>query len=111
MFAVTGAPDVCPPTRPQRTRHGWILVPSGLGDADLDGCFRTLNQIGYEDPISIEWEDSGMDHLASVPLVLTYAREHVHNLPAAAFDVLLRVLDRRKGPPVESVIDSHNVTD
>ena len=52
-----------------------------------------------------------MDHLASVPLVLTYAREHVHNLPAAAFDVLLRVLDRRKGPPVESVIDSHNVTD
>lgn len=41
-------------------RRGWTVVSAGLGDVDLEGYFRTLNQIGYNGPISIEWEDSGM---------------------------------------------------
>lgn len=76
---VTRAYDLAP-------RRGWTFVSAGLGDADLDGYFRTLNQIGYTGPISIEWEDSGMDRLHGAPLALTFAREHVYDLPDAAFD-------------------------
>lgn len=67
-------------------RRGWTFVSAGLGDADLDGYFRALNQIGYTGPISIEWEDSGMDRLHGAPLALKYAREHVYDLPESAFD-------------------------
>ena len=93
-----------------RVSRSTVSAPAGDVVVTLER-FLSVRVTDSDAIVSIEWEDSGMDHLASVPLVLTYAREHVHNLPAAAFDVLLRVLDRRKGPPVESVIDSHNVTD
>ena len=52
-------------------------MSAGLGDADLEGYFRTLNQIGYPGPISIEWEDSGMDRLHGAPLALAWARANV----------------------------------
>lgn len=67
-------------------RRGWTFTSAGLGDADLEGYFRTLNQIGYPGPISIEWEDSGMDRLTGAPLALNYARDHVYDPPQAAFD-------------------------
>ena len=67
-------------------RRGWTFTSAGLGDADLEGHFRTLNQIGYPGPISIEWEDSGMDRLTGAPLALKYARDHVYDPPRAAFD-------------------------
>lgn len=67
-------------------RRGWTFTSAGLGDADLEGYFRTLNQIGYPGPISIEWEDSGMDRLTGAPLALAYARDHVYDPPTAAFD-------------------------
>ncbi len=66
--------------------RGWTFVSAGLGDADIDGYLRTLDQIGYTGPVSIEWEDSGMDRLNGAPLALKYAREHVYDLPEAAFD-------------------------
>ncbi len=42
-------------------RRGWDFVSPGHGDVDLEGIIRALNRIGYEGPLSIEWEDSGMD--------------------------------------------------
>ena len=30
---------------------------------DFDNIIRVLNQIGYEGPLSIEWEDSGMERI------------------------------------------------
>ena len=41
--------------------RGWDFVSPGHGDVDFEALFRTLNRIGYEGPLSIEWEDSGMD--------------------------------------------------
>lgn len=42
-------------------RRGWDFVSPGHGDADLEGIIRALNRIGYQGPLSVEWEDSGMD--------------------------------------------------
>jgi sugar phosphate isomerase/epimerase len=41
--------------------RGWTFVSPGHGDVDFDGFLRALNRIGYGGPLSIEWEDSGMD--------------------------------------------------
>ncbi len=42
-------------------RRGWNFVSPGRGDVDLEGIIRALNRIGYSGPLSVEWEDSGMD--------------------------------------------------
>jgi sugar phosphate isomerase/epimerase len=41
--------------------RGWDFVSPGHGDVDFDAMIRALNRIGYDGPLSIEWEDSGMD--------------------------------------------------
>ncbi len=44
-------------------RRGWDFVSPGHGDVKLDPIVRGLNRVGYQGPLSIEWEDSGMDRL------------------------------------------------
>jgi sugar phosphate isomerase/epimerase len=41
--------------------RGWTFVSPGHGDVDFEALFRVLNRIGYDGPLSVEWEDSGMD--------------------------------------------------
>jgi sugar phosphate isomerase/epimerase len=54
--------------------RGWDFVSPGHGDVDFEALFRTLNRIGYEGPLSIEWEDSGMDRDWGAPDALSYVR-------------------------------------
>jgi len=42
-------------------RRGWDFVSPGHGDLDIDAMIRALNRVGYTGPLSVEWEDSGMD--------------------------------------------------
>jgi sugar phosphate isomerase/epimerase len=42
-------------------RRGWDFVSPGHGDVKWDPIIRGLNRIGYQGPLSIEWEDSGMN--------------------------------------------------
>jgi sugar phosphate isomerase/epimerase len=68
-------------------RRGWDFVSTGHGDVPWEGCFRMLNAIGYDGPISIEWEDAGMDRLAGAPDALAFIRKMAAiQPPAAAFD-------------------------
>jgi hypothetical protein len=48
-------------------RRGWDFVSTGHGDVPWEACFRMLNTIGYDGPISVEWEDAGMDRLVGRP--------------------------------------------
>ena len=42
-------------------RRGWDFVSPGRGDVKWTPIFRALNAVGYQGPLSVEWEDSGMD--------------------------------------------------
>jgi len=42
-------------------RRGWDFRSLGRGDVDFEAIVRALNQINYQGPLSVEWEDSGMD--------------------------------------------------
>lgn len=41
--------------------RGWDFRSPGHGDVKFEAIFRTLYQIGYDGPLSVEWEDSGMN--------------------------------------------------
>jgi len=43
------------------SRRGWDFVSLGHGDLDMDALIRILNRVGYQGPLSVEWEDSGMN--------------------------------------------------
>ena len=42
-------------------RRGWDFRSVGRGDVDFEAIMRALNRINYKGPLSVEWEDSGMD--------------------------------------------------
>jgi sugar phosphate isomerase/epimerase len=42
-------------------RRGWDFRSPGRGGVDFEEIIRALNQAGYDGPLSVEWEDSGMD--------------------------------------------------
>lgn len=43
-----------------RRRH-WDFRSLGRGNVDFEEIVRALNRVGYEGPLSVEWEDIGMD--------------------------------------------------
>jgi sugar phosphate isomerase/epimerase len=67
-------------------RRGWDFVSTGHGDVPWEDCFRMLNTIGYHGPISVEWEDAGMDRLVGAPEALAFVRSLAFDPPSAAFD-------------------------
>jgi sugar phosphate isomerase/epimerase len=42
-------------------RRAWNFRSLGHGDVDFENIIRELNAIGYKGPLSVEWEDSGMN--------------------------------------------------
>ncbi|MGE5507866.1 MAG: sugar phosphate isomerase/epimerase family protein, partial [Chitinophagales bacterium] len=42
-------------------RRGWNFRSLGHGSVDFEEIIRALNDAGYTGPLSVEWEDSGMD--------------------------------------------------
>ena len=41
--------------------RSWDFRSVGRGSVDFEEIIRALNDIGYDGPLSVEWEDSGMD--------------------------------------------------
>ena len=67
-------------------RRGWDFVSTGHGDVPWEDAFRALDAIGYTGPISVEWEDAGMDRLHGGPQALEYVRSLIWPRPTASFD-------------------------
>ena len=67
-------------------RRGWDFVSFGRGDVPWDAAFRALRSIGYEGPISIEWEDAGMDHLHGAKEALELLRSLDYPVSEQSFD-------------------------
>ena len=68
-------------------RRGWDFISTGHGDVPWEDAFRMLNAIDYRGPLSVEWEDAGMDRLEGAPEALAFVRRlSSYEPPAAAFD-------------------------
>ncbi len=67
-------------------RRGWDFVSPGHGDVEWDPIIRALNRIGYEGPLSIEWEDSGMDREFGAQEALQVVRDSQFDPSNVAFD-------------------------
>lgn len=67
-------------------RRGWDFISVGHGDVPWSDAIRALNHIGYDGPLSIEWEDAGMDRLVGAPDALEFVRGLNFDPPQAAFD-------------------------
>lgn len=57
-------------------RRGWDFRSLGHGDVDFEEIIRQLNDMNYNGPLSVEWEDSGMDRIYGA----TEAAEFVKNI-------------------------------
>src|SRR3954454_4793929 len=66
--------------------RGWDFVSPGHGDVDFEAMFRALNRVGYEGPLSIEWEDSGMDRDWGAPDALAFVRRTDFAPSSVSFD-------------------------
>ncbi len=66
--------------------RGWDFVSPGHGDVDFEQLFRALNRIGYQGPLSVEWEDSGMDREWGAPDALAFVRRTDFSPSSVAFD-------------------------
>jgi sugar phosphate isomerase/epimerase len=66
--------------------RGWEFVSPGHGDVDFEELLRALNRIGYEGPLSIEWEDPGMDREWGARDALAFVRKSDFAPSAIAFD-------------------------
>ena len=72
------------------TRRGWNFRSPGRGQVDFSAIIRELNQIGYEGPLSVEWEDSGMDRMQGAREACDFVK-HININPASgAFDDALK---------------------
>jgi len=66
--------------------RGWDFVSPGHGDVDFESILRSLNRAGYEGPLSIEWEDSGMDREYGARDALAFVRRTDFAPSGVAFD-------------------------
>jgi sugar phosphate isomerase/epimerase len=70
--------------------RGWDFVSPGHGDVDFGQLVRALNRIGYQGPLSIEWEDSGMDREWGAPDALAFVRRADFAPSQIAFDAAMQ---------------------
>ena len=59
-------------------------------DVDFDGIIRELNAMGYEGPLSVEWEDSGMERECGARESLEYIKKMNFSPSNIAFDSALQ---------------------
>ena len=56
-------------------RRGWDFRSPGRGTVNFPEIIRALNQIGYCGPLSVEWEDCGMDRFHGAQEALEFVKK------------------------------------
>lgn len=67
-------------------RRYWDFRSPGRGDVNFEEIIVALNDIGYDGPLSVEWEDSRMDRLHGAREALGFVRRLDFPPSATAFD-------------------------
>ena len=71
-------------------RRGWNFVSLGHGDVDFDKIIRVLNQANYTGPLSVEWEDSGMERVFGATEACEFVKKINFSKSDVAFDDALK---------------------
>ena len=64
-------------------RRGWNFRSLGHGNVNFEEIIRELNSIGYAGPLSVEWEDNGMDRESGAQ----ESAEFIHGLNFSPSDI------------------------
>ncbi len=67
-------------------RRGWDFRSPGRGGVNFEEIIRALNDIGYDGPLSVEWEDSGMDREFGAREACTFTKQLDFSPSGRAFD-------------------------
>jgi sugar phosphate isomerase/epimerase len=67
-------------------RRGWNFRSLGHGDVNFEEIIRELNTIGYKGPLSVEWEDNGMEREFGARESLEFVRSVDFSPSAVKFD-------------------------
>ena len=67
-------------------RRGWDFRSPGRGGIDFEEIIRALNRVNYQGPLSVEWEDSGMDRVHGATEAAAFVRKLDFAPSARAFD-------------------------
>jgi sugar phosphate isomerase/epimerase len=68
------------------SRRYWDFRSLGHGSVNFEEIIRALNEVGYEGPLSVEWEDSGMDRVHGATEAAAYVRRIDFAPSKLAFD-------------------------
>jgi sugar phosphate isomerase/epimerase len=66
--------------------RGWDFRSPGRGKVDFEAIIRELNRAGYGGPLSVEWEDSGMDREHGAREACAFVRKLDFQPSTLAFD-------------------------
>ncbi|MBC8215246.1 MAG: sugar phosphate isomerase/epimerase [Candidatus Marinimicrobia bacterium] len=66
--------------------RGWDFRSLGRGDIDFEEIIRAFNHIGYTGPLSVEWEDSGMDREYGAEEACNFVKQLDFKTSGIAFD-------------------------
>ncbi|MEI6387604.1 MAG: sugar phosphate isomerase/epimerase [Spirochaetota bacterium] len=72
------------------SRRGWNFRSLGHGDVDFENIIRELNVANYQGPLSVEWEDSGMEREFGAKEALDFVRRVDFAPSNIAFDAALK---------------------
>ena len=68
------------------SRRYWDFRSVGRGSTNFEEIIRALNEIGYDGPLSVEWEDSGMDREHGAREACAFVKQIDFEPSAVAFD-------------------------
>jgi len=71
-------------------RRGWNFRSLGHGDVDFENIIRELNAMNYKGPLSVEWEDTGMDREYGAIEACKYVRSIDFSPSGIAFDKAIK---------------------
>jgi sugar phosphate isomerase/epimerase len=67
-------------------RRGWNFRSLGHGDVNFEEIIRELNAAEYTGPLSVEWEDNGMDRDFGAPESVEFVKKMNFTPSSVAFD-------------------------
>ncbi|MFL5694901.1 MAG: sugar phosphate isomerase/epimerase family protein [Ktedonobacteraceae bacterium] len=71
-------------------RRGWDFRTPGRGGVEFEEIIRALNRIGYTGPLSVEWEDSGMDRAHGAAEAAVFVKKLDFSPSQRAFDAAFK---------------------